>query len=202
MIQLTQAVSTADTIRYINPFDDAIDFTASNIEAYAETFDERHIKLQAGRVPTYFIMRPCSQAEVRRASTAVAARQPDLTMRVGAIGGELLLSSLIGAENLVAAGDSYRWPQGCPPGLLDAGVTLGGVAGVVIDARIQQMLAVVAYRLAYGLPRDGSLADEGKSPSPSSSNEGGTSTAQGSGAATAKKTKGSAGGAAARARRS
>lgn len=188
MIQLASAVSTSDTIRYVNPYDDAIDYAASDLATYYRTFDLSALKFVEGKVPTYFTLRPCSQAEVRRANVAVAAKTPDLHNRVAAIGGELLRVGLLGAENLAARGDSHRWPQGAPDALFDGGLDVGGDGGrVELPAPIQEALAVALYRLTLGPePAEaGGLDDEGKSRSPSFSTEGGSSRASGSSAKTA-----------------
>jgi hypothetical protein len=174
MIQLAAAVSTSDTIRYVTIYDDAVDIVASDLDAYLKTYDLAHLSIREGMTPTYFILRPCSQAEVRRANTAVAAKTPDLHNRIAAIGGELLRVGLVGADNLAKAGDSHRWPNGCPPALLDGGVEIGG-ALVQIPSPIQEMLAVALYHLSEGPARDGGMGDEGKSRSPSSLSGAGTS---------------------------
>lgn len=194
MIQLASAVSTSHTVRYVNPYDDAIDYEASDLATYYRTFDLDAIKFAAGKVPTYFTLRPCSQAEVRRANVGVAAKTPDLHNRVAAIGGELLRVGLIGAENLAAAGDHYRWPQGAPDALFEGGLDVGDGRKVELPAPIQEALSVALYRLTIGPEADGGLDHEGKSPSPSSSTEAGSSTRLASSAKTAQpKTKKSGG---------
>lgn len=188
MIKLAAAVTTADRVRFVNPYDDAIDYDATDV-AYFEDFDPNKLKLVEGKTPTYFILRPCTQAEVRRASAAVAAHMPELAGRVGAVGAELLQHGLVGAENLARVGDAHRWAGGCPPGLLDNGHDLDG-AQVVIPVPVQEQLALALYRLSHGPRPTGGLDDEGKSRSPSSSTEAGGSTRSGSSAkGAAKKTK-------------
>lgn len=174
MIQLAVAVSTADVVRFVNPYDDALDFQASDFDRYAKTYDLSCLRFVEGKVPTYFLLRPCSQSEVRRARLAATARNATLSSRIGAVGAEMIAIGLIGAQNLEREGDSYSWPGGCPAEILADGLDLGrkGEDGkplkLVIPAPIQEQIAVALFYVSEGAARDGGLADEGKSPSPSS----------------------------------
>lgn len=192
MISLAAAVSVTDRTRFVSLYDDAIDYAASDLAAYADTLDASHLAIKDGAAPTYFILRPCSQVEVRRANTAVAARTPDLHNRIAAIGGELLRVGLVGAENLISRGDKHDWPQGCPLALLDCS---SGGGDAQIPAIIQESIAVALYRLSEGPASDGGLGDEKKSRSPSSLSAEGTSTKPASSAKPAKAKKGGGAGA-------
>lgn len=189
MIQTAPAISTSDEVRYITVYDDAVDHEASDFVRYMQTFDLDLLKIRTGAVPTVFILRPCLQSEVRRASIAAQTKVEAGLANNLDVGGELLRIGLIGAENLHAAGDVFHWRGGCPPDAIES-----------IPSNVQVQLAHALWTLTKGPERDGSLADEGKLPSPSSSNGVGPSTESGSSAKPVKRSLKRGGGAAAQKR--
>lgn len=174
---MIKAIKTVDKVTYISRHDPGLDLAACKWGNYLKTFDERHIAIKPGEAVTRWVLRPCSQVDVRRAlgTSAVEANGAPPITEVGA---RLLSLGLVGASDKEELGDKFDWPHGVSDDVMKE-----------MNALVQMDLAEIIYMISNGHGVQGGLEDEGKLPSPSSSKEQGTSTKRASSATTAKKTK-------------
>lgn len=157
-----QPVTTAERVIVVSIMDEAVDHEKSDLKAYAKTLDERFLSIAPGKVPTKFVLRPCSQSEVRRAFANAAADVAGRDINNLDIAPHLLRYGLVGAQNFTTAGDLKDWPYGIPLDEMEK-----------IPAVVQIQIGSILDRITNGDRPDldtwEPLADEGKSPSPSSS---------------------------------
>lgn len=160
---MIKAIITTDNVSYISRHDPGLDLDACDLDKYYAHFDEAHLAFKPGEAVTRFVIRPCSQTEVRRALGVATVEGAGLAL-LPDVGAKLLESGLIGATDFDAEGDKHEWPRGVPPAVLNK-----------IPALVQIDLAQTIYAVSNGHGTKGGLEDEGKSPSPSSSKEQGNS---------------------------